>query len=160
MVEQPGVLELEPYGYALYRAVIDATAPWITSRVQAIASASVDVNSPEFQTALAEVARRTYRVVQEGLYALLVTDVDAQKSNPLHLVRESTTSATELLRMLAVPPARRDEFEERAMPNDVYAIGPLTWRDLSDDVHDAGISWGAWKAATILMRRRAEGSIP
>jgi len=35
----------------------------------------------------------------------------------------------------------------------------LTWRDLGEEVHDAGISWGAWKAATILTRRRADGSI-
>jgi hypothetical protein len=46
------------------------------------------------------------------------------------------------------------------MPHDHYAVGPLTWKDLSEDVHDAGITWGAWKAATVLTRRRAEGKIP
>ena len=45
------------------------------------------------------------------------------------------------------------------MPDDVYAIGPLAWIDMGDDVHEAGISWGAWKAATVLTRRRAEGKV-
>jgi hypothetical protein len=26
-------------------------------------------------------------------------------------------------------------------------------------VHEAGITWGAWKAATVLTRRRAEGKV-
>jgi hypothetical protein len=30
---------------------------------------------------------------------------------------------------------------------------------MGDDVHEAGISWGAWKAATVLTRRRAEGKV-
>lgn len=65
-----------------------------------------------------------------------------------------------MLQTFGAEPARRDEYEVRAMPHDVFSIGPLTWRDLGEEVHDAGISWGAWKAATILTRRRADGSIP
>jgi hypothetical protein len=45
------------------------------------------------------------------------------------------------------------------MPDDMFALGPLTWRDLGDDVHDAGIEWGAWKAAMIISRRRDEGKL-
>ena len=45
------------------------------------------------------------------------------------------------------------------MPDDVYAIGPLAWSDLGEEVHEAGITWGAWKAATVLVRRRAEGKV-
>jgi hypothetical protein len=160
MVDQPDILELEPYAQDLYSAVNSAVSAWITSRVVEIAARSCDVGSAEFVAKSAEVAQSTLQLVQQNLFSLLATDVDAQQSNPLHILRTSTTSATQMLQGLGVPEAQRDEYEVRAMPNDVFAIGPLTWRDLGEEVHDAGISWGAWKAATILTRRRADGSIP
>jgi hypothetical protein len=141
-------------------AVNNAVPAWISSRVSEIASSSCDVRSVEFTSALAEVVEKTFQEVSKNLFSLLATDVDAQQSNPLHILRTSTTSATQMLQGLRVPEVQRDEYEVRAMPDDVFAIGPLTWRDLGEDVHEAGISWGAWKAATILTRRRADGSIP
>jgi hypothetical protein len=159
MVDQPDIPELDPYVQDLYLAVINAVPAWITSRVSEIASHSCDVRSNEFVSALANVAEKTLQVVSKDLYSLLATDVDAQQSNPLHILRSSTSTAAHMLQGLRVPEAQRDEYEVRAMPDDVFAIGPLTWRDLGEDVHDAGISWGAWKAATILTRRRADGSI-
>ncbi|MEI8285987.1 MAG: hypothetical protein WCG15_01670, partial [Actinomycetes bacterium] len=82
-----------------------------------------------------------------------------QRSNPLQVLRLSTVAANELLKNTAVQTPTRDEFEVSAMPHDEYAIGPLTWLDLGESVHEAGITWGAWKAATVLTRRRAEGKI-
>ena len=160
MVNQPEACELEPYADDLYQAVISAVPHWITTQVSEIASLSIDETSKEFTSALADVAEHALRVVSQDLFALLATDVDAQQSNPLHVLRASTSSATQLLQTFGAAPARRDEYEVRAMPDDIFSIGPLTWRDLGDAVHDAGISWGAWKAATILTRRRADGSIP
>ena len=160
MVNQPEALELEPYPDDLYQAVISAVPGWITKQVADIASLSIDETSKEFVSALADVAKHTHQVVSQELFSLLATDVDAQQSNPLQVLRTSTSSATQLLHTFGATPARRDEYEVRAMPDDVFSIGPLTWRDLGEEVHDAGISWGAWKAATILTRRRADGSIP
>jgi hypothetical protein len=159
MVNQPEERELEPYADDLYQAVTRAIPHWITKQVAEIASLSIDETSKEFQSALTDVAAHTLHVVSRDLLALLATDVDAQQSNPLHILRASTTSATQLLQTSGATPARRDEYEVRAMPDDVFSIGPLTWRDLGEEVHEAGISWGAWKAATILTRRRADGSI-
>ena len=160
MVNQPEALELEPYPDDLYQAVIRAVPPWITKQVAEIASLSINETSQEFTSALADVAEHTLQVVSKDLFMLLATDVDAQQSNPLHVLRASITSATQLLQTFGATPAQRDEYEIRAMPDDLFSIGPLTWRDLGEEVHDAGISWGAWKAATILTRRRADGSIP
>ncbi len=160
MVNQPEACELDPYAEDLYQAVISAVPAWITSRVLDIASLGIGETSKEFTSALADVAEHTLRVVAQDLLGLLATDVDAQQSNPLHVLRASTSSATQLLQTCGVAPTRRDEYEVRAMPDDVFSIGPLTWRDLGEEVHDAGISWGAWKAATILTRRRSDGSIP
>ena len=160
MVDQPDVPELDPYVQDLYVAVNNAVPAWISSRVSEIASSSCDVRSVEFTSTLADVVEKTFQEVSKNLFSLLATDVDAQQSNPLHILRTSTASATQMLQGLRVPEAQRDEYEVRAMPDDVFAIGPLTWRDLGEDVHEAGIFWGAWKAATILTRRRADGSIP
>ena len=157
---QAATSELEPYADDLYQAVMRAIPHWITTQVSEIASMSIDETSQEFRFALAEVAEQTHHLVSQDLFSLLVTDVDAQQSNPLHVLRASTSYATQLLQTFGVAPARRDEYEVRAMPNDVFSIGPLTWRDLGEEVHEAGISWGAWKAATILTRRRADGSFP
>ena len=60
------------------------------------------------------------------------------------------------LAVLGVPEPQRDEFERSAMPDDTYALGPVAWIDLGQEVHDAGIEWGAWKAAVIISRRRQE----
>ena len=160
MEKQPDASALEPYADDLYQAVTRAIPRWITTQVSEIASLSIDETSQEFQSALADVAKQTHQEVSQNLLTLLVTDVDAQQSNPLHVLRASTSFATQMLQSFGAEPARRDEYEMRAMPHDVFSIGPLTWRDLGEEVHDAGISWGAWKAATILTRRRADGSIP
>jgi hypothetical protein len=160
MEKQPDASALEPYADDLYQAVTRAIPRWITTQVSEIASLSIDETSQEFQSALADVAKQTHQEASQNLLTLLVTDVDAQQSNPLHVLRASTSFATQMLQTFGAEPARRDEYEVRAMPHDVFSIGPLTWRDLGEEVHDAGISWGAWKAATILTRRRADGSIP
>ena len=91
------------------------------------------------------------------LRALLAEDVDEQRTSPLSILRGAVRYPTEVLAAAGVPPVRRDEFAERAFPDDVYGLTPAAWRDLGDAVQDAGVVWGAWKAKTVLDRRRAEG---
>jgi hypothetical protein len=56
-----------------------------------------------------------------------------------------------------VPPIRRSEFDRETFPDDVYGLSPATWSDIDESVHDPGLFWGAWKAKTVLDRRRDEG---
>lgn len=143
--------ELSSYSQELLDAVVRAIPGWLTARISSVAP-SVEVNVPL-------VIEKTLHFVNENLRELLATDVDDQRANPLHILRQSTVFATAALQEAGVPPAQRDDFDRQSMPDDIYAIGPLTWRDLSEDVHDAGITWGAWKAATVLTRRREEGKL-
>lgn len=144
-------LELSPYSQELLDAVLAAIPMWLTTRLTALAAdVHVDIST---------VVERTSEFVRKNLCELLLTDVDDQRANPLHILRQSTVFATEALRDAGVAPVHRDDFDQKSMPDDVYALGPLTWRDLSDDVHDAGITWGAWKAAMVLTRRREEGKL-
>lgn len=145
--------ELEQYPQALLDAVILAYPMWLTRRMQEISRGAISAGE------ISEVVAASQHEAINDLKELLSADVDVQRSNPLHVLRMSTKRANEALSSHGVQPSSRDEFEVSAMPHDFFSIGPLTWKDLSDDVHDAGIAWGAWKAAVVMMRRRDEGKL-
>ena len=151
--------DLESYPKDLFMAVIHAVPSWVARRMLEIASHGGVSAGADFMDAIESVSRETVQQLSGDLLALLATDVDQQRFNPLQVIREANVFANESLATLGVPVPRRDEFDAQVMPHDHYAVGPLTWKDLSEDVHDAGITWGAWKAATVLTRRRAEGKI-
>jgi len=151
--------QLSEYSQTLFDTCVVAVPEWITNRIQNVCLMSGGVVPEIVTTKVAGVAHATKAQVQIDLMALLSVDVDAQRTNPLQVLRGSTLMATALLIEAGIPPAQRDEFEVRSMPDDMFALGPLTWRDLGDDVHNAGIEWGAWKAAMIISRRRAEGKL-
>lgn len=142
---------------ALLSAVCAAYPAWVRARIVGVARASGrDLVADDLARTDAAVARATAWLETE-LSLLLATDVDEQRVNPLQVMRRAARFAAEVLDSVGVPVPTRDEFEHRAMPEDPYGIGPLAWRDLGEAVHDAGIEWGAWKAATVLTRRREEG---
>ena len=91
------------------------------------------------------------------LRALFAEDIDAQRTNPLAVLRGAVRYPTAVLEAAGVPPVVRDEFAERAFPADVYDLAPATWRDIDDSLYEPGLVWSAWKAKTFLDRRRAEG---
>lgn len=93
-------------------------------------------------------------MVKQGLQELFSQDPEAQRSNPLTIFRQATTPITELAASLGVPPVRRDEFETRSFPDDLYGLCPATWADISEDLVEPGLEWGAWKAAVIIYRHR------
>ena len=69
--------ELSPYSQELLDAVLAALPQWLTVRISTVAS-GVPIDT-------ADVIQKTLRFVEEHLYALLATDVDAQRANPLHV---------------------------------------------------------------------------
>ena len=138
---------------------MQAIPAWVARRMLEISSHGGVSAGADFMEAIESVSRETMQQLSGDLLSLLTTDVDHQRLNPLQVIREANVFANQSLAILGVPTPRRDEFDAQVMPHDHYAVGPLTWKDLSEDVHEAGISWGAWKAATVLTRRRAEGKI-
>jgi hypothetical protein len=91
------------------------------------------------------------------LTTLLRTDVDEQRTNPLSLFRDAVAAPTALLHARDVPVPSITDFDREMFPDDHYGIGPATWADVHPDLHEPGLTWGAWKALTVLRRRRAEG---
>ena len=92
--------------------------------------------------------------VHDNLVELLSRDVFEQRTNPLAIFRQATRPITELLKNLGSPSVTRDEFDERSFPDDVYGLSPATWVDIDEAMVEPGIEWGAWKAATVMMRKK------
>jgi hypothetical protein len=97
--------------------------------------------------------------IGDAMGRLLEQDIDAQRTNPMSILRQAVRYPTEVLKAAGVPEVRRPEFEERNFPDDVYNLTPAAWRDVDESLHEVGLVWGAWKAKQHLSRRRAEGKL-
>lgn len=89
-----------------------------------------------------------------ALRVLVDTDAEAQRVNPLQLLREATRHPTAVLADHEIPPAQRDARQQEALPLDVYDIAPATWGDIDPSLVEPGIRWSAAKAYVVLARRR------
>jgi hypothetical protein len=98
-------------------------------------------------------ARATERVTAE-LRALFDTDVAAQYATPMQIVRTAVREPTSVLVAAGIPPVERDEFDERAWPDDRYGLVPRTLGDLGDEaLGPLVLAWGMAKAAVLRARR-------
>jgi hypothetical protein len=104
-------------------------------------------------TRSSDAGRAAATALDGPLHELLAADVDAQRTNPLALVRAiATPHATQALRQAGVEPPRRSGFDAEHFPDDAYGLGPMTWRDIDESLHEPGILWGAIKAAAHRAR--------
>jgi hypothetical protein len=93
------------------------------------------------------------RIVTE-LRALLAIDPAQQPATPLEVVRTAYREPTAVLAAAGVPPIARDDFDERAWPDDVYGLVPRTLGDLGDrELAPLHLAWGMAKATVIRARR-------
>ena len=131
------------------------TGPWLRRSVAAIA-ARHGVRSDDWRDLDAAVTVATEGILTR-LRDLLATDVDEQRTNPLSIYRSGVAPITDLLERHDVPAPSGDRFAADHFPDDPYRLGPASWVDVDPDLHMPGLVWGAWKAKTVLDRRRAEG---
>lgn len=149
MDPQAGTVVHEPRARALLVAILDAYPGWLRTRIHALVGDRAGASD-----AVERTVTQSTEWVADALTTLLASDPEKQRDNPLHVLRSASRFANQTLASMEVGTPQRDEFEQRAMPEDTYAIGPLAWIDLGQLVHEAGIEWGAWKAAVIISRRR------
>jgi hypothetical protein len=149
--------DLAAHAEVLAGAVVAALPGWVERSVVRLATAYHGSVAPEVEAAAADAGRRAAVDVGGAVRALLTTDVDAQRANPLAVLRRAVAYPTAVLRDAGVPPVVRADFEERAFPDDVYDLSPATWGDVDPSLHEPGLVWGAAKAHEVLARRRAEG---
>lgn len=150
-------MAIDPYSQQLIDAIDAVVEAWVTRCVHAVAAVQHIEISQDDRRRITEVAQNTRVDVHGRLTALLTSDVDDQRGNPLDVLRRAVAGPTQLLRELGARPIARDDFAERAFPDDVYGLGPAAFADIDESLVEPGIVWGAWKAKTVLDRRRAEG---
>lgn len=110
--------------------------------------------SAELASAAREAGSRACAAVVPALRELLQTDVDAQRSNPLSLLRAAVDHPTRVLAEAGVPEVVRDPDAERLFPDDRYDLSPGSFNDIDPSLHEPGLVWGAAKAHVVLARRR------
>ena len=84
----------------------------------------------EVAGAAERAGRQAQRETGAAIRALLVADIDEQRTTPLALLRQAVRYPTEVLRQAGVPPVERDRFAEQAFPDDDYDLSPATWADV------------------------------
>lgn len=145
------------YGRALADAIEVAIPKWV---MRSVAGRWRDWKCIDADPDLVDAARvageRARVEVGSAVRDLLAQDVDEQHANPLALVRRAVSYATEVLRVAGVPPVVRDEFDERAFPEDIYALTPASFAEVDPALHEPGLMWGAAKAHAHLTRRRGQ----
>jgi hypothetical protein len=142
---------------ALADAVEAALPGWVERCVVTLVEAHRGVIDGETRAAARAAGARAAEEVGEQVRALLATDVDEQRGNPLALLRSAVRFPAAVLADAGVPPVVRSSFDEQAFPEDDYGLVPATWSDIDPGLHERGLVWGAAKAHVVLARRRAEG---
>lgn len=142
---------------ALAEGIDAALAPWVERSVARIWAAWDGGDDPDLRADAEAAGRRARDEVGPRVRALLLTDLDEQRSTPLAVLRDAVVHPTDVLRRAGVPPVRRDAQAERHFPDDDYDLAIVSYADLDPALHEPGLVWGAAKAHVHLARRRAEG---
>jgi hypothetical protein len=147
---------------AAIAAGVEAQVPrWVEAQVERLldawgrAAPEVRARAAADAVRAGDVASR--RIVVE-LWELFETDPERQATTPLEIVRTAYREPTGVLAAAGVPAVVRDEFDERAWPDDVYGLVPRTLGDLGDpELAPLHLAWGVAKA-TVLRGRHARNA--
>ncbi|MEA3019433.1 MAG: hypothetical protein QOI47_957 [Actinomycetota bacterium] len=138
---------LREHGASLADAITAAVPGWVVRCVVRAGGAALRADAERAGTAAAAD-------VGPSLHALLTADVDAQRGNPLAIVRDAVRFPTEVLRAAGVARPTRSPFDQQHFPGDDYGLAPMTWADIDESLREPGIVWGAIKARAHLERHR------
>jgi hypothetical protein len=151
---------LARYATALADGIERAIPGWIDRVARRVLDDQGIAVDPALADAIAGAARAAQEDGAPRVRALLATDVDEQRGNPLAVLRSLVRYPGAVLRSAGARPVDRDEFSRRSFPDDEYGLTPASFADIDPDLHDPGLVWGAAKAHVHLARRRREGRRP
>jgi hypothetical protein len=157
--EARALFRMEETGAAIVAGVERQVPRWVQMQVDRLLDAwgrapaetraRAEAQSVEAGTAAA-------RRLVDQLRALFALEPTQQQATPLEIVRTAYREPTAVLAAAGVPPIVRDEFDERAWPDDAYGLVPHTLGDLGDpDLAPLHLAWGMAKATVIRARRSA-----
>ena len=143
---------LRQYGSELVDACSEAVGPWVQRCVERVAGAWDESLPVRLTEATADAACAATAQVTDQMRALVALDVEEQWTNPLAVLRAAVAHPTAVLAAAGVPPVVRDEFAERAFPDDPYDLSPASFADVDPSLHEPGLTWGAAKAHVVISR--------
>jgi hypothetical protein len=153
--DDPGDLAaLARYAAELGDAIEEAVPGWVDRSVRGVLAAQ---SLPVDEAVADAIGRVGAAAVADGvprIRALLATDVDEQRGNPLAVLRSLVRYPTGVLRSAGARPVARDEFQRRNFPDDDYDLTPAAFADVDPALHEPALVWGAAKAHVHLARRR------
>lgn len=149
--------QLRVAGDALVEGVHRALPDWAARSAGFLLAAWGRLDPDRTRQVVADARRAgeqaAVRVAGE-LRRLLAVDPAEQRATPLEIIRSAVTEPTAVLAAAGMPDVVRDEFDERAWPDDRFGLVPRTLRDLDPDLAAVHFAWGVAKAA--VLRARAE----
>ena len=94
------------------------------------------------------------------LRALFALDPEAQRPTPLEIVRSAYREPTAVLAAAGIPPVERDEFAERAWPDDTYGLVVHGLGDLGDeDLAPLQMAWGHGQGRRCCAPTRSRAAL-
>ncbi len=154
-IANPDEDRLAGYALALADGIEAALPGWVSRCVELVADAWRPGLGAELAADARVAGNAATTEIGPRVRALLLTDVDAQRSGPLAVLRQAVAFPTKVLADASVGPVARDDFAERAFPADVYDLSPASFADIDGALHEPGLIWGAAKAHVVLSRRRS-----
>src|SRR5437016_4229255 len=121
---------VEEHAQALFDGIDAAVPGWVERCVERRLLDYHGTADDEVMEAAAGAGRRAQADVGAVLRTLLETDIDAQSTTPLSLLRQAVRYPTDVLRSAGVPPVRRDSFAEKSFPDDDYDLAPASLADV------------------------------
>ena len=123
--DDPGdAAALARYALALADGIEAALAGWVVGCVERILVAYRGQVDPEERRAAEAAGAEAVAEVGPEVRALLLTDIDEQRTSPLALVRGAVRYPTAVLEQAGVPPVERDPFTVRQFPDDPLRPDP------------------------------------
>ncbi len=148
---------LAAYAVVLADGVEAALPAWVVAGVERILVAWCGHADPAVLDQARAAGIEAAATIGPEVRALLLRDIDDQRTNPLAVVRRAVAFPTAVLRAAGVPAVVRDTDAEARFPDDDYDLVPASFADLDPSLHEPGLVWGAAKAHVHLARRRSEG---
>jgi len=144
--------KLDEFAAALAAAIDAELDGWIGRCVTARKPAGAEPGVVERVTTQAIAEARAE--VMPKVRTLLAADIAEQRTGPLDILRSAVRFVTPALEALGAPRVQRGDFEQRAFPQDHFELSPASFADISPELHEPGLMWGAAKAHVHLRRRR------
>lgn len=142
-----GGVDMAAVAGALADAIEAALPGWVERSVEhLIVAYTGTAPTAEVRQAAAQAGAAARVEVGAHVRALVLADVDEQRTTPLTLLRQAVRYPAAVLRDAGVPPVQRDRFAEEAFPDDGYDLSPATFADIDPALKDLGLAWGAAKA--------------